>query len=894
MRRALQPARERPAPADKDVAAPGGRPPGRLVALQRAAGNHAVTAALGAGVAIPPSLRSEQEARFGVSFAGVRLHDGPAAHALADRHLARALTVGSNVVFGAGRYQPGSQEGRRLLAHELADVVQQSAVAGGAPPGPAHEAAADAAARAPSAGAGRVSAGSAAAPSVQRQPLSDEEMARLTLPALQERLRENEREASLMVISEQYASRLSHENLRLKDRYAELERRGRSEVPPDPAIAAELAQINAELAEVEPLVVHLAATVPVSPADHALNTVRGVAGRVQQDRAFVAAFMARGGERASAGRAAAARLEALARTFIPVVAAAERWHTANPAGESLGMWNEEVGTELAGTATKHWERGGWYYVSGGAAYFATALVATVDAAEQLLTFGFHEAATAVSQAYRRGDISWNEGERIIHRAAWRTLLTAAVVAAAGPVASRLGGAAAEGVGLAAGTTRFGLVAGGVSGGLTSAVGLGTQSLLTVALEDKLAGPQASAIWGAGLPKGKDWAVAIPIGILLGALGGARAVRIGNEKLIGTVVSTPTGPCRIVAITRDGLAVLTPVGGVPPALPPPAAAEITLVYDPVTGKWGPQPGATSQLATVPPPPGRPAAPSTAIAPPGTAPAATPTAPRALAPVPPLKLLPQGTLAPAPATTPAALAAAPSTPRTVAAAQRVADTRAALAAAETETAKAQAAVAAAQAELQAARELADGAPGDPQAARWVRQAQETLQGGPVAASDRGAQRAGSAHRGDLGRRGPRADRRAGGEDRPARRADRRRARPAGRLLQGAARRGSATQRGAGDLVARAAQRRPISRAGRGAQRGAARAAERVGRADQDAARAGGRRDPWPPCQAAGPRQRGGARSGPAPRQRSADRRDDRPADDDRRLGHRPPRLAHRDRP
>src|SRR5262249_10919787 len=35
-------------------------------------------------------------------------------------------TVGHNVVFGAGRFAPGTQEGRQLLAHELAHVVQQS------------------------------------------------------------------------------------------------------------------------------------------------------------------------------------------------------------------------------------------------------------------------------------------------------------------------------------------------------------------------------------------------------------------------------------------------------------------------------------------------------------------------------------------------------------------------------------------------------------------------------------------------------------------------------------------------------------------------------------------------------------------------------------------------
>ena len=51
-------------------------------------------------------------------------HDDSAAQAA--RHLdANAFTVGRNIVFGAGRWSPGSSEGRRLLAHELAHVVQQ-------------------------------------------------------------------------------------------------------------------------------------------------------------------------------------------------------------------------------------------------------------------------------------------------------------------------------------------------------------------------------------------------------------------------------------------------------------------------------------------------------------------------------------------------------------------------------------------------------------------------------------------------------------------------------------------------------------------------------------------------------------------------------------------------
>jgi hypothetical protein len=63
--------------------------------------------------------------RFGYDFSGVRIHADAQAAASARAVNALAYTVGRDVVFGAGRYQPDSPGGRRLLAHELAHVVQQ-------------------------------------------------------------------------------------------------------------------------------------------------------------------------------------------------------------------------------------------------------------------------------------------------------------------------------------------------------------------------------------------------------------------------------------------------------------------------------------------------------------------------------------------------------------------------------------------------------------------------------------------------------------------------------------------------------------------------------------------------------------------------------------------------
>jgi hypothetical protein len=64
-------------------------------------------------------------ARLGHDFSTVRVHADVAAASAARRLDAAAFTVGEHVVFGAGRFDPGSRAGQRLLAHELAHVAQQ-------------------------------------------------------------------------------------------------------------------------------------------------------------------------------------------------------------------------------------------------------------------------------------------------------------------------------------------------------------------------------------------------------------------------------------------------------------------------------------------------------------------------------------------------------------------------------------------------------------------------------------------------------------------------------------------------------------------------------------------------------------------------------------------------
>lgn len=79
----------------------------------------------GGGQAMEPSVRSFMEFRFGQSLGEVRLHTDVEAGRLAQSLNSRAFTVGQEIFFGPGRYQPHTEQGRSLLAHELVHTRQQ-------------------------------------------------------------------------------------------------------------------------------------------------------------------------------------------------------------------------------------------------------------------------------------------------------------------------------------------------------------------------------------------------------------------------------------------------------------------------------------------------------------------------------------------------------------------------------------------------------------------------------------------------------------------------------------------------------------------------------------------------------------------------------------------------
>lgn len=74
---------------------------------------------------LPDAEQGLFEDRFGTDFSQVRVHTDEPAAALAQGLGAKAFAHGHDVFFAHNRYQPGTTEGRRLLAHELTHVAQQ-------------------------------------------------------------------------------------------------------------------------------------------------------------------------------------------------------------------------------------------------------------------------------------------------------------------------------------------------------------------------------------------------------------------------------------------------------------------------------------------------------------------------------------------------------------------------------------------------------------------------------------------------------------------------------------------------------------------------------------------------------------------------------------------------
>ena len=79
----------------------------------------------GLGQPLEVETRSKMEAAFNQDLRDVRIHSDAAANEITRNLNATATTSGTDIFFGEGRYQPGSESGRTLLSHELTHVLQQ-------------------------------------------------------------------------------------------------------------------------------------------------------------------------------------------------------------------------------------------------------------------------------------------------------------------------------------------------------------------------------------------------------------------------------------------------------------------------------------------------------------------------------------------------------------------------------------------------------------------------------------------------------------------------------------------------------------------------------------------------------------------------------------------------
>ena len=80
----------------------------------------------GNGTTMDPGTKSFMESRFGTEFSDVKIHAGAESGQLSEALNAQAFTVGKDIYFNQGKYNPGTESGKRLLAHELTHTIQQS------------------------------------------------------------------------------------------------------------------------------------------------------------------------------------------------------------------------------------------------------------------------------------------------------------------------------------------------------------------------------------------------------------------------------------------------------------------------------------------------------------------------------------------------------------------------------------------------------------------------------------------------------------------------------------------------------------------------------------------------------------------------------------------------
>ena len=85
-----------------------------------------INSARGGGQPLSDDVRKPMEQALGADFSGVRVHTDSEAHLLSQKLSAKAFTTARDIFFRQDEYSPGSDSGRKLIAHELTHVVQQN------------------------------------------------------------------------------------------------------------------------------------------------------------------------------------------------------------------------------------------------------------------------------------------------------------------------------------------------------------------------------------------------------------------------------------------------------------------------------------------------------------------------------------------------------------------------------------------------------------------------------------------------------------------------------------------------------------------------------------------------------------------------------------------------
>lgn len=78
------------------------------------------------GSKMDPTTQQEMEQSFGADFGGVNIHNDSDAEKMTQQVGAQAFTLGRDIYFNKGKYNPGSNDGKHLLAHELTHTIQQT------------------------------------------------------------------------------------------------------------------------------------------------------------------------------------------------------------------------------------------------------------------------------------------------------------------------------------------------------------------------------------------------------------------------------------------------------------------------------------------------------------------------------------------------------------------------------------------------------------------------------------------------------------------------------------------------------------------------------------------------------------------------------------------------